>query len=274
MSLFSNVIIPEFMPYLLGLLGLLLIWQFHQLQVMAGRIQAVDFWDRSGIRMFVHVVAHDGNTCPSCEAADRMAFLPSLATKKDFTPYQKPCTNDSACRGISVGLYGGWSEANHLVDQLRKEAKKKPMKLSEDALKNLIGGRWERSISGNADRVAIHILEAMGSEREDPEGALFRYRFVVDQATGGRDLHFVVPSYFGLCSLLERLGRYKEALEVIDHFEKRFGSKKSAPHFPNETQRGLMSIGKSRLVMKLRQAGGSMSEHEPMKPSGVSTGIA
>ena len=53
----------EFVPYLLAILGLLALWGFHEMQVRAGRIQAVDFWDRSGIRMFIHITPKDGHIC-------------------------------------------------------------------------------------------------------------------------------------------------------------------------------------------------------------------
>ena len=45
---------PDFIPYTLAILGMLLLWKLHALQVQAGRIQAIDIWDRSGIRMLVH----------------------------------------------------------------------------------------------------------------------------------------------------------------------------------------------------------------------------
>ena len=263
----GNIVIPNIMPHLLGVLGLLLLWQYHQMQVMAGRIQAVDFWDRSGIRMFIHAVAHDGKACGACQGGDGMAFVPSLATKKDFSPQPRACLNSSACRSLSVGLYGGWAEAHTLIQRLRREGKKKPVKLTQQDIKELFDGRWERSISGSADRIAIHMLEAMPMEETDPEASLFRYRFVVEQATGARDLYFVVPSYFGLVSGLERLGQFQEALKCIDKFEERFAEKKQAPHFPTETQRGLMSIQKSRLVMRLREESGGIPRAATMPGS-------
>jgi len=34
----------EVMPYLLGVLGLTLLWQLHSLSTTAGRIRVVNFW--------------------------------------------------------------------------------------------------------------------------------------------------------------------------------------------------------------------------------------
>lgn len=250
----GSFVIPEFMPYLLAVLGLLLLWQFHRLQVLSGRIQSVDFWDRSGIRMFLHSCAQDDEACPACREATGTVFLPSVGTKKNFSTLSSPCTNHAGCRCLVVGLYGAWPEAHRLVEYLRKKVKKKHLKLTEQALANLLGGDWERTISATADRISIHMVEAMRLQSTDPEGALFRYRFVVNEASAARDLHFVVPAYLRLTEVLERLGRVEEGLEVIKDFEHRFAGKKPVSPFPTEAQRGHMSIRKSRLVMAMSQA--------------------
>ena len=250
----GSVVIPEVMPYLLAILGLLLIWQFHRLQVLSGRIQSVDFWDRSGIRIFLHSCAQDNDACQSCQEATGTVFLPSVGTKKNFSTLRSPCTSHAGCRCLVVGLYGAWPEAHRLVEYLRKKVKKKHLKLTEQALANLLGGDWERTISATADRISIHMLEAMRLQGSDPEAALFRYRFVVNEATAARDLHFVVPAYMRLTEVLERLERVEEGLEVIKDFEQRYAGKKPVSPFPTEAQRGQMSIRKSRLVMAMSKA--------------------
>ena len=53
MNMLSTLTFPDFLSHLVGILLLLLVWQYHQMQVLAGRIQAFDIFDRSGIRMFV-----------------------------------------------------------------------------------------------------------------------------------------------------------------------------------------------------------------------------
>lgn len=241
------------MPYLLGVLGLLLVWQFYKLQVLSGRIQAVDFWDRSGTRMFIHSTVQDEHTCGPCQEANGNVFLPSLSTKKNFTTLEEPCTNSAGCRCLVIGIYGAWREAQRLVDYLRKRSKKTPLKLTDRVVTELLAGDWEKTISGGADRIAIHMLEAMRMEGSDPEASLFRYRFVVTQATSARDLYLVVPAYVRLVDLLAKVGRDEEALEVINGFENRYEGKKPIPPFPTEAQRGAMSVQKSRLAMKTRQ---------------------
>ena len=53
----TGVVLPDFLPYLLAVFGLLVLWQYHQIQVMKGRIRAIDIFDRSDIRMYLY----DGN---------------------------------------------------------------------------------------------------------------------------------------------------------------------------------------------------------------------
>ena len=66
MGLPVTIIIPDFFPYLAAVLGLLLIWQYHDRQAKAGRIVATDFWDRDGSRFFILMTPLDGQTCPHC----------------------------------------------------------------------------------------------------------------------------------------------------------------------------------------------------------------
>ena len=90
-------------------------------------------------------------------------------------------------------------------------------------------------------------------EGSDPDASIFRYRFVINQASSARDLYLVVPAYLRLVGLLERLRRHEDALEVIQGFEKRYEGKKSVAPFPTEAQRGAISVHKSRIVMMQRQ---------------------
>ncbi len=251
----GEFVIPDFTPYLFGILGLLLVWQYYKLQVLSGRIQAVDFWDRSGTRIFIHSTVQDEQACGPCQEANGHVFLPSLSTKKNFTTLQEPCANASGCRCLVIGIYGAWREAQRLVDYLRKRSKKVPLKLTDKVIRELLSGDWEKTISAGADRIAIHMLEAMRMEESDSEAAIFRYKFVVTQATSARDLYLVVPAYIRLVELLAKLNRQEDALEVIQGFEKRYEGKKPIPPFPTEAQKGAMSIHKSRLVMGRRQVG-------------------
>jgi len=246
------IILPDVLPYLVAILCLLIVWQYHQMQVMAGRIQAVDFWDRMGVRMYFHINPDDPNTCAVCREANRRVFRPSAVAKKNFSPLHSSCTNPSGCRCLLIGIYGSWPEARRLMDRLKVEFKRNAGQLSDNQMNELLGGSWEKSISAPTDRISVHMLEAIRAEASDPEAAIVRYRFVIDQAKEARDLPFVVPSYFRLAELLVKVGRPHEALDIIDRFEERYQARKALPYSPTETQRGVMSLKKSRLKAQLK----------------------
>lgn len=248
MTILERITIPEVTLPLVGIFGLLVIWQYHQNLVLAGRIHAIDFWDVSGIRLLLHMTLRDGSACPSCQAADGTVFLPSLATKKNFSCLHGPCSNPGGCRCVTIGLYGGWSEANHLVEKLRAQSRNSLMKLEREQFLQLFDEPWNRSgDSTAADYLATRMLEAVHLEVQDLEKAIFGYRWVVDLAVSARDLHMLVPAYLRLSELLERVGRYKEAFEIIERFENRFFWKKSRAYYPSDAQRDLMAASKARL---------------------------
>ncbi|MGQ0810909.1 MAG: hypothetical protein ACT4OO_06760 [Nitrospiraceae bacterium] len=250
----SDIQIPNVFPYLVAILGLLAMWQFHQIQVMKGSILAIDIFDRSGVRLYLHVVPNEKSVCETCRQANGKVFLPSEVIGKNFTPLDKPCTNSRGCGGLLVGLYGAWPEARHLVERLRTIRKKTRVQLSGPEIASLIGGPWERCISADTDRIAVHVLEAMHYEDTNPETSITNYRYLIDQAREVRHLSYVIPTYFRLVELLARQGRADEAIEAIERFEGRYKGKKAGPLAPTETQMGIMSMKKARLGAGLKQA--------------------
>lgn len=60
---------PDVTVYRVVILGLLVVWQYYQTQIMAGRILAVDIFDRSGTRMYVYVIPDDDHICDVCSAS-------------------------------------------------------------------------------------------------------------------------------------------------------------------------------------------------------------
>ncbi|TAJ08542.1 MAG: hypothetical protein EPO61_10665 [Nitrospirae bacterium] len=246
-----NIIVPDIVPYLFAVLTLLLLWEFHEIQVNAGRILAVDLWDRSGIRLFIHITPCDGRTCPACLATYGLAFLPiTAARKKEFTSPRDRCTNPSGCRCLLVGLYGSWPEARALLKRLQDQGKSnpKPILLTTPQLIAIAKGPWEQSLSAAMDRVSVHMLEAVHEEKPHPDVAIFKYQYVIANAKTDRDLAFVIPAYLRLTDLLEQHGRYKDALECIDRFEQAYAPGKLAGHFsPTPAQRGVVADRKTRL---------------------------
>lgn len=247
------LVVPEVTYSVVAILGLLLVWQFHQKQVLAGRIYAIDFWDVSGIRMFLHAGVWDDRTCEACRKANGTVFLPSLATKKDFSATPHRCTCPDGCRCLTVGLYGGWPEATQLLERLRRVGRRRPLKLTEAELLELFDGPWHRSITSAGDRLTINMLEALRLEGKDAEGASVRYRYVIEEAKGARDVRMIAPAFLRWAELLERMGRHEETVDVIHRFERRFPENKRAFYYPSDTQRGVMAVRKFRLLASLKR---------------------
>ena len=250
MSIPFTIVVPDYFNHILAVLGLLLLWKLHQIQVKTGRIEAVDFWARSGIRMFIHVTPGDLKACPSCQEANGMVFSPARVGKKKFSPLGQPCTNPQGCRCLLVGLYGGWPDAQRLL--LRLNGKPKSVQLSDEELKKLLGGSWERYSGAAGDRIPVHLLEAMRLESKDPEAAIFRYRFVEENARRDRDFPFVVHSFMRRSELLESVGRAQDALASVEQFLKIYDGKRKTLHLPIDGSYSAMSARGTRLRTALK----------------------
>jgi tetratricopeptide (TPR) repeat protein len=212
-------------PFLLAILGLLLVWLFYELQVRAGRIQKKDLWERSGIRFFLRATPKDEQACQTCIEATCLVLLPGEVATQKFTPQEHMCTNPHGCRCVMVGLYGGWPEAGQALKDVK--ARGGALRLSPEAMDSLIMGAAEAQAGASADRFSIRMLQAMRDEKSNPEAALGSYRFIVDRANQDRDVSFIAPSYSRISDLLVRLGRKEEAIEEIDKFLEVYGAESS-----------------------------------------------
>jgi len=234
--------------YLVAVLGLLVVWQYYQLQIMAGRILAVDIFDRSGIRMYVYVTPDDDLICEVCAASHGRVFLPSLVAEKNFSPIIGKCQRRFPCHGALVGLYGAWLEARGVLEQLRTNIKRGGIQLSAEEVRALVSGQWERCVSADTDRLGVRMIEAFSYEKINQEVALDGYRYVVNEGKEVRHLMFLAPVYVRLTQLLLLAGEEAEALETIERFEARFPSTKRGPHFPSHEQREIMKTRKAQLL--------------------------
>lgn len=246
--MFTDLVLPDFLPSLLAILGLLVLWQYHQVQVMNGRILAVDVFDRSGVRFYVYATPDHHAVCATCAASNGTVYLPSQVARKDFSPVGGPCPNPVPCSNALVGLYGSWLEARGVLERVRQKPVSTALRLSQDELRGLVNGQWERSISAETDRLAIHMLEAMSYETVNPDVAIAGYRFVIEQAKEIRHLMLLVPANLRLIALLIRSGRRDEALEAIERFETRFPATKRGRHFPSPEQRNAIRLHKADLL--------------------------
>lgn len=237
--------------YLVAVLGLLVVWQYYQLQIMAGRILAVDIFDRSGVRMYVYVTPDDDRICEVCAASHGCVFLPSQVAKEKFSPLMGKCQRPTPCNGALVGLYGAWLEARGVLEQLRTNLKRGGIQLSPEEVQALVNGQWERCISADTDRLGVRMIEAFSYEKINQETSIEGYRYVVDKTKEVRHLMFLAPAYVRLTQLLLQAGEEAEALETIERFEARFPSTKRGPHFPSHEQREIMKTTKAQLLEEL-----------------------
>jgi hypothetical protein len=245
-----TIVVPDYFNHLLAILGLLLVWKLHAIQVEVGRIEAVDFWDRSGIRLFIHVTPSDPQACPACQEANGLTLLPRIVAKKKFKALRQPCTNPNGCRCLLVGLYGGWPDAQRVLGRLRTHSGR--LQLSSVELTQLLGGPWERYAGAAADRIPVHLLEAMLAEGKDPEAAIFRYRFVEEQAKRERDFPFVVHSFKRESDLLQKSGRLKEALDAVERFFRTYDAKKLSTNLSSESDLTTMTQRRTHLMQVLK----------------------
>jgi hypothetical protein len=245
METFSSIVLPDFLPYFLAILGLLVLWQYYQIQTMKGRILAIDIFDRSGTRMYLYAVADDVQACKVCRSAHGTVFPPSEVMK--FSPVKGPCKTPARCIGFLVGLYGAWPEADRIVKRLQLSRKREPIKLGQDELGEMVLGPWERCLSANTDRLSIYVLEAVLGDCSNPTIAMDKYLHTLEHAREIRHMPLIVPTYFRLVELLTASERAIEALQLIEQFEKRYTGGKSGPYAPTEKQFALMKIKKSHL---------------------------
>lgn len=242
--MFLQPFVPDATMYLIAILGLLAVWQCYRMQIMAGRILAIDIFDRSGIRMYIYAVPDDGHICEHCANAHGRVFSPSQVAKKGFSPTTRTCARQIPCPGVLVGLYGGWLEARRVLERLRANPKKGGIQLSTAELRAVLNGQWERSISAETDRLAVHMLEAMAYERINSALSVVSYRYVAEEAKEIRHLMFLVPAYLGLVRLLLKCNDAGAALQAIDRFEGRFPMSQAGSHFPTTEQREMMRAWK------------------------------
>jgi len=245
-----NIALPDVVPYLLAILGLLLLWQLHDIQVKTGRIKAAHAWDRSGIRFFVNVGPDDGHACPACRTACGMAFRPSVVAAKGFTAAE--CTN-AACRCQLVGLYGAWAGTDRIQARLQAGAGK--AHLSGEEMAALLEEARTRRSSTVTDQVSLSMVGAVRMEGSEPKVAIDGYRFVVEKARKDRELALVIPAYLRLADLLERVGQKQEALDLVEKFLQTYAQAKPATPGPRPTEEQMtaMSVRKTRLVTALKQ---------------------
>ena len=128
------------LPQLLAILGLLMTWEFHDIQVRAGRITPRSIFKgrrvsgrevsgegvsgggvsgrrvsrklwrwckgHAGVHMHVLMTPNDERGCKACQLACGKVFSATAVRKKNFRGPHLTCRNPSGCRCELVGLVG------------------------------------------------------------------------------------------------------------------------------------------------------------------------
>lgn len=244
--MFTELGTAAFQQSLIAVLVLLLIWQYYRMQIIAGRVMAVDIFDRSTTRMYIYAAAK--GACQHCAGGHGRVYLPSLVAKPGFAPLETPCPHPSPCAGILVGVYGAWDEARQVLEKLRVNHKKGCLTLSSAELHGLLDGAWERCISADTDRLSMYMLTAMEYEESKQDLAIGHYGYVLKHAKEVRHLAFLVPAYLRMIHLLTKANRWSDVEAYIDQFDSQFPNAGWANHFPSFKQREVLRNAKTQAL--------------------------
>ena len=214
----------EAMPSMLGILGLLLSWELHDLEVRAGRIQPHDVVDQVrqwahrslGVRMYIHATPNDALACAACQVANGRVFSRQAMWAGRTSAICSQCKNPGGCRCAQIGLVGAWPEGEELWRRVRGVLE--PIRLSELEITQLVrSGLADRSL-GMVDRLALYMLGALHLEGLYPPLSIFYYHRLIRAEDEGHLHPYVVEAYVRLSDLLERSGHLPAALLVVEEF--------------------------------------------------------
>jgi hypothetical protein len=217
MAAIRDILITGAISNWFAIVGLLTVWLYYRSQIRRGRIQAIDFWDRSGIRMFLLLTPNDRHACFTCHTASGTAILArDLARKKRGAGALPSCTNACGCRCQYIGLYGGWLEAQELYLRLLKKGA--GVQLTKAELHALLQGEWQRFTRAADDRLAVYMLKAMVDGADNVESACSAYQYVIIQAEKRQGVTYVVPAYLYKTELLIQHRQRSEARAFVGTF--------------------------------------------------------
>ena len=204
-AVFIALIIPEEVPSLLAVLGLLFCWELHDVEIRQGRIQPKNLQaylialrtelpslriDLPALRidlptvgarptLYLYMARNDPRTCRLCRAAHAHVF-------SGRTPWEAGarirCEDQLGCRCVIIPLEGRWPAAKQLLNELNSQ--RGPVQLSEQDIHALIHQGKGGKIA-DRDHIALQLLNAMLLEVTNPQAAISRYSQALAQAKEG-----------------------------------------------------------------------------------------
>ena len=255
-SIVAALIIPEEVPSLLAVLGLLFCWELHNVEIQQGRIKPRNLLallvplrielPTLGAKpmLFIYMARNDPRTCPRCHAAHAHAF-------SGRTPWEAGarirCEDPNGCRCVIIPLEGRWPVAKQLSDRLNSQ--RGPVHLSEQDIHDLIHqGRGGKTT--DHDQLALRLLSAMLLEDTNPQAVLSWYRQALAQAMKGHHSLICAAAYLRSVEFLEQSGHSKDALQVTRNFFREF-TEKERDCFLTKPQYDGIVARRNRLIRSL-----------------------
>src|SRR5881628_3790697 len=235
-DLLSALIIPEEVRSYLAVIGLLLCWKLHALELRRRRAVTSQF--------FICLSENDPQTCTQCRKAHLHVYSGPMAREVGLRIH---CSNRLGCRCALIPITRQWPIAKRLRRQVRR--KKGALPLSEQDLQALL--HEDASLSDD-DRLTETVVLAMLAEKTRPEAALQAYREAIAQAPEPSIALLQAAAYIGMAEILEQSGDVKEALQITRDFLKAF-SKNERYYLLTKPQHNGMLARQKRLVRQLLQ---------------------
>jgi len=272
-AVFIALIIPEEVPSLLAVLGLLFCWELHDVEVRQGRIQPKNLQaylialrtelpslriDLPSLRidlptvgarptLYLYMARNDPRTCRLCRAAHAHVF-------SGRTPWEAGarirCEDQFGCRCGIIPLEGRWAATKQLLNELNSQ--RGPVQLSEEDIHNLIRQGRIGKIADH-DHLALKLLSAMLLEETHPHAALNYYNQALAQATEGHPTLIRAAAYLRSVEFFEQSGHFEDALQVTRNFFKEF-TDKERDRFLTKPQYDGMVARRNRLIRSLMRS--------------------
>ncbi|TLY38220.1 MAG: hypothetical protein E6K62_00700 [Nitrospirae bacterium] len=225
------LIIPEEVPSLLAVLGLLFCWELHDIEIRQGHIKPQN------------LVAY---LIPLRIELPTVGARPML-----FTPWEAGtrirCEDPLGCRCVIIPLEGQWPAAKQLSDRLNSQ--RGPVQLSEQDIRDLIHHGRGGKITEH-DHLALRLLSTILLEETNPQAALSSYSQALAQATKGRHTLICAAAYLRSAEFFEQSGHSKDALQVTRNFFREFKDKER-DCFLTKPQYDGMVARRSRLIRSM-----------------------
>ena len=234
-DLLATLIIPEEVRSYLAILGLLLCWKLHAIEIRSGRAVAS--------QLYICFSENDPQTCTRCRMAHLCVYSGRMPREVGFRIH---CSNRHGCRCALIPITRQWPVAKRLKRQIGKSGS---LRLSDQDLDALLHAEGRLS---DHDRLAQTVLRAMLAEETKPEAALQTYRHAIAQAPEASIALLQAAAYTRLARILERSGDLKEALQVTRAFLKAF-SEKERYYLLTKPQYNGMLARQNRLIRRLLQ---------------------